>query len=138
MSIPATEVEVIVGSNILNKVPTELKSKLKKISSYVVITDENIYDLYGKQLIEAFKAEGIDVLIKVIKPGEESKSRETKEEIEDWMLSKTCNRDTCLIAFGGGVIGDLTGFVASTYLRGIPFVQLPTSLLAMVDSSIGE
>ena len=72
-----------------------------------------------------------------IKPGERSKSRRTKEEIEDWMLEQDCARDTVLLAVGGGVIGDLIGYVAATYMRGIRYCQIPTSLLAMVDSSIG-
>jgi hypothetical protein len=80
---------------------------------------------------------GLDVLYLVLPPGEQTKSRETKAMIEDWMFSKNCGRDTLLLAFGGGVMGDLCGYVASGYMRGIPFVQLPTSFLAMVDSSIG-
>ncbi|KAJ5676826.1 uncharacterized protein N7477_002459 [Penicillium maclennaniae] len=72
-------------------------------------------------------------------PGESSKSRSTKADIEDWMLSQSppCGRDTVVIALGGGVIGDLTGFIAATYMRGVRYVQVPTTLLAMVDSSIG-
>ena len=64
------------------------------------------------------------VKVKVIPPGEGSKTRATKADIEDWMLQEKCGRDTCLLAFGGGVIGDLVGFVAATYMRGIPFVQV--------------
>ncbi|KAJ5430777.1 Shikimate kinase [Penicillium cf. griseofulvum] len=79
------------------------------------------------------------LLIHNAAPGESSKSRQTKADIEDWMLSQNppCGRDTVIIALGGGVIGDLTGFVAATYMRGVRFVQVPTTLLAMVDSSIG-
>jgi pentafunctional AROM polypeptide len=73
----------------------------------------------------------------VIASGESSKCRRVKEDIEDFLISNGFNRDSCIIALGGGVIGDLAGFVASTYMRGIPFVQIPTTLLAMVDSSIG-
>ena len=69
--------------------------------------------------------------------GEESKSREVKDAIEDFMLAYKCNRDTCMFALGGGVTGDLVGFVASTYMRGVPFVQIPTSTMAMIDSSVG-
>ncbi len=70
-------------------------------------------------------------------PGEPHKNRDTKADIEDWMLAQGCGRDTVLIALGGGVVGDLVGYVASTYMRGVPVVQVPTSLLAMVDSSVG-
>lgn len=72
-----------------------------------------------------------------IPPGETSKSRETKAEIEDWLLSQKCARDTVVIALGGGVIGDMIGFVAASFMRGVRFVQVPTTLLSMVDSSIG-
>jgi pentafunctional AROM polypeptide len=73
----------------------------------------------------------------IVPPGELSKSRATKDAIEDFMLKEGCTRDSCILALGGGVVGDLAGFVASTFMRGIPFVQIPTSLLAMVDSSLG-
>lgn len=69
--------------------------------------------------------------------GEKSKCRKTKEVVEDWMLNLGLLRDTVMIALGGGVVGDLTGFIAATYMRGIRFVQIPTSLLAMVDASVG-
>ena len=72
-----------------------------------------------------------------IQPGETSKSRKTKAEVEDWLLLQGCTRDTVILALGGGVLGDLMGFVAATYMRGVRFCQIPTSLLAMVDSSIG-
>ncbi|KAG9916555.1 AROM pentafunctional protein, ARO1, partial [Aureobasidium melanogenum] len=72
-----------------------------------------------------------------VAPGESSKSRSTKAAVEDWMLSQGVTRDSVVIALGGGVIGDMIGFVAATYMRGVRFVQVPTTLLAMVDSSIG-
>ncbi|KAI9283198.1 3-dehydroquinate synthase-domain-containing protein [Sporodiniella umbellata] len=75
--------------------------------------------------------------MRVLPSGEASKSREAKAALEDYLLSQSCTRDTCLIALGGGVIGDLVGYTASTFMRGVPFVQIPTTLLAMVDSSIG-
>ena len=80
---------------------------------------------------------GVRVLIKALEPGEVTKNRKTKEMVEDWMLESRCLRSTCVLALGGGVIGDFAGFVAATFMRGVPVVQLPTSLLAMVDSSIG-
>lgn len=114
-------------------------------STYVLITDTNIARIYTEQFQANFAClTGIVVkdsrprlLTRELPPGEPSKSRQTKADIEDWMLSNNCTRDTVLIALGGGVIGDLVGFVAATYMRGVRFVQCPTSLLAMVDSSIG-
>ncbi|KAK2880173.1 hypothetical protein FQN49_000492 [Arthroderma sp. PD_2] len=114
-------------------------------STYILISDTNIAPLYVPDFKKAFddaaaeKSPKPRLLTYTIPPGESSKGRQTKAEIEDWMLScqPPCGRDTVLIALGGGVIGDLSGFVAATYMRGIRFVQVPTTLLAMVDSSIG-
>lgn len=121
-----------------NFVANDLLTNLAS-STYVLITDTNIGSLYVPQFKEAFEGLATDqrLLTYEIPPGESSKSRETKAEIEDWMLSKRCTRDTVIIALGGGVIGDMIGYVAATYMRGLRFVQVPTTLLAMVDSSIG-
>ena len=126
-----------------NYVVHDLLSSLKS-STYVLITDSNIGKLYVDSFRAAFEAEqhgsaASRLLVYEVPPGETSKSRETKNDIEDWLLHQKppCGRDTVIIALGGGVVGDLTGFVAATYMRGVRFVQVPTTLLAMVDSSIG-
>jgi pentafunctional AROM polypeptide len=112
-------------------------------STYVLVTDTNLGPIYSASFSKIFNdaaaalSPAPRLLTKEIAPGESSKSRQTKADIEDWMLQQTCGRDTVIIALGGGVIGDLLGFVASTYMRGIKFVQVPTTMLAMVDSSIG-
>ncbi|KAJ9651694.1 3-dehydroquinate dehydratase (3-dehydroquinase) [Neophaeococcomyces mojaviensis] len=124
-----------------NFVAKDLVSTLPS-STYVLITDTNIGKLHIESFSRSFReaSNGSSRLLTYeIPPGESSKSRQTKDDIEDWLLSQSppCGRDTIIIALGGGVIGDLTGFVAATYMRGIRFVQVPTTLLAMVDSSIG-
>ncbi|KAI8612473.1 EPSP synthase-domain-containing protein [Chytriomyces sp. MP71] len=112
-------------------------------STYLIGTDTNIAPLHLAALEKALKGalstvgSKARVLSYVIPPGESVKTRETKAQIEDWMLDNKLTRDACIIALGGGVIGDLFGFVASTFMRGIPVFQIPTTLLAMVDSSIG-
>ncbi|KAF4446314.1 3-phosphoshikimate 1-carboxyvinyltransferase [Fusarium austroafricanum] len=110
-------------------------------STYVLITDTNLFDSYVPAFQDRFnaasKGTATRLLTYTIPPGEASKSRETKAEIEDWMLSQQCTRDTVIIALGGGVMGDMIGYVAATFMRGVRFVQVPTTLLAMVDSSIG-
>lgn len=111
-------------------------------STYVLITDTNLFDRYVPPFRSQFEAavaahKSARLLTYAIPPGEASKSRETKANIEDWMLSQQCTRDTVIIAMGGGVIGDMIGYVAATFMRGVRFVQVPTTLLAMVDSSIG-
>ena len=116
-------------------------------STYVLICDWNLAKLhYVPTFIEQFEAEcerlgkKDDTRLLIydqIKPGETSKSRKTKAQVEDWLLSQGCVRDTIILGLGGGVLGDLIGYVAATYMRGVRFCQIPTSLLAMVDSSIG-
>ena len=125
-----------VGSGLLLRLPLHIR-QLAPASMYVMITDSNVFPLYGSQLVDAFTAQGLTLHHLVLPPGETSKTRQTKARVEDFLLSLQCGRDSCLLALGGGVIGDLTGFVAATYMRGIPYLQLPSSLLAMVDSSIG-
>ncbi|KAL9622411.1 MAG: hypothetical protein Q9160_003255 [Pyrenula sp. 1 TL-2023] len=119
----------------------DLKNNLPS-TSYVLVTDTNLSPIY----VSSFKASFAEVfqsdarlLVYEVAPGEASKSRQTKADIEDWLLSQSppCGRDTVMLALGGGVIGDLTGYVAATYMRGVRYVQVPTTLLAMVDSSIG-
>ncbi|KAH7366688.1 pentafunctional AROM polypeptide [Plectosphaerella cucumerina] len=126
----------------LNWVAQDLLQNLPS-STYVLVTDTNLHDTYVPSFQKTFQAAataGSDaprLLVLAIPPGEVSKSRQTKAHIEDWMLSQQCTRDTVIIALGGGVIGDMLGYVAATFMRGIRFVQVPTTLLAMVDSSIG-
>lgn len=110
------------------------------VTNYVVITDTNLAELHLPTLVESLQAqlpESSRLLVHVLPPGEQTKTREAKAAIEDFLLDNACTRDTCLIALGGGVVGDLVGFVAATFMRGIPIIQVPTTLLAMVDSSIG-
>ncbi|KAH8996222.1 Pentafunctional AroM protein [Lactarius akahatsu] len=112
-------------------------------SAYVLITDTNIASLHLDAFKQGFKEELSRLrkqsrfLTHTIPPGETSKSREGKAAIEDFLLLNKCTRDTVVLALGGGVIGDLVGFVSATFMRGVRFVQIPTTLLAMVDSSVG-
>ncbi|KAH6713645.1 Shikimate dehydrogenase [Leptodontidium sp. MPI-SDFR-AT-0119] len=123
-----------VAADLLSYVPS---------STYVLITDTNLSPLYVPVFTQAFSSRTSTsnapprLLTYEIPPGESSKGRDTKAEIEDWMLSEQCTRDTVIIALGGGVIGDMIGYVAATFMRGVRFVQVPTTLLSMVDSSIG-
>ena len=112
-------------------------------STYVLITDANLarlgaIDKFQRALLDAGMDTGATRFLSYAVPaGEQSKSREGKAAIEDWMLSERVTRDTVVIAVGGGVVGDLVGFVAATFMRGLRLVQVPTTLLAMVDSAIG-
>ncbi|KAH8888162.1 Pentafunctional AroM protein [Thozetella sp. PMI_491] len=132
--------DIVVDHGIwLDYVTHDLLANIKS-STYVLLTDTNLYPLYVPSFQAVFKMAAVPnvrLLSYAIPPGESSKGRETKAEIEDWMLSQKCTRDTVIIALGGGVIGDMIGYVAATFMRGVRFVQVPTTLLAMVDSSIG-
>jgi 3-dehydroquinate synthase len=102
-----------------------------------VITDSNVAPLYGQPIIDALTQEGFSAKLFVVPAGEKSKSLEQATILYDQLAEMGLTRSDGLIALGGGVIGDLAGFVASTYMRGIHFLQIPTTLLAQVDSSIG-
>ena len=101
---------------------------------FAIVTDANVAPLYARALLASL---GTDTLVSTVPPGEEAKTREQWARITDEMLAAGLGRDAALIALGGGVIGDLGGFVAATYMRGIPVVQIPTTLLAMIDASVG-
>ena len=102
-----------------------------------IVTNPLVGELYLQPLTVALTQTGVDVLPIVVVDGESSKTSETLNQILDALLEHRCERKTTLIALGGGVIGDLTGFAAAVYLRGVPYIQAPTTLLAQVDSSVG-
>lgn len=113
-------------------------------STYVLVTDTTLaklhLDAFQSTFTDAFKAtntQSARFLSYQVPPGEQSKSRQQKEEIEDFLLRQRCTRDTVILALGGGVVGDLTGFTAATFMRGVRYCQIPTTLLAMVDSAVG-
>ena len=103
----------------------------------VVVTNATVAPLYLGTVVDALAAQGVVTVPVVLPDGEEHKGWETLNALFDELLARRCERKTALIALGGGVIGDLTGFAAATYLRGVPYIQLPTTLLAQVDSSVG-
>ncbi|KAI5798030.1 EPSP synthase-domain-containing protein [Peziza echinospora] len=133
---------IVVGYDLNDYISTDILTNLQS-STYVLITDTNIAPLYAPKFVSTFEkhieklAPSARILTYTVIPGEASKTRTTKADIEDWMFSESCTRDTVIIAMGGGVIGDMIGYVAATFMRGVRFVQVPTTLLAMVDSSIG-
>ncbi|KKM73342.1 hypothetical protein LCGC14_1411450 [marine sediment metagenome] len=102
-----------------------------------IISNPQIMDLYGDTVKESLKEEKIDSNVILVEAGEESKSLQEASKIYDKLISSKNNRYMPIIALGGGVIGDLAGFIAATYMRGVPYVQVPTTLLAQVDSSVG-
>ena len=107
------------------------------IQKFALITDHIVKDLYAEKILHLLKQAGYRADLFVFEAGEKSKTRKTKEEIEDAMLAKGFRRDCCILAVGGGVVTDLAGFVAGTFGRGVPFINYATTLLAAADASVG-
>ncbi|MBR2614279.1 MAG: 3-dehydroquinate synthase [Clostridia bacterium] len=128
--------DVLIGKNLLENTANFIK-EVGLTGKVLVITDKTVDKLYSKVVIDNLQANGFDVFKYVIKGGEKSKSGKDYLKILEFLAKNQFTRSDFLIALGGGVVGDLTGFVASTYLRGIPFVQIPTTILAFADSSVG-
>jgi 3-dehydroquinate synthase len=103
----------------------------------VVVTDDNVRDRHADAVARSLRQSGWDPRVVSLTPGEQTKSQEFAGQLYDRLVESQADRRTIVVAVGGGVIGDLAGFVAATYARGIPFVQVPTTLLAQVDSSVG-
>lgn len=127
---------VLIGSGILDN-SGEIVSGVLKSKHTVIVSDDNVYPLYGKRLEKSLLKSGFSVDSFVFPHGEESKSHKTLIELYNFLAEKNITRSDSLIALGGGVTGDLTGFAAASFLRGIDYVQIPTSLLAQIDSSVG-
>ncbi len=126
---------IVIGANLLNNVAL-IKPNLPRMS-VALVTNETLMPLYGERFARMLMDDRISVLPIALPDGEAFKDWPTLNRIFDTLLAHRCDRQTTLIALGGGVIGDITGFAAATYQRGVPFIQIPTTLLAQVDSSVG-
>lgn len=128
--------EIFIGQDILDRIGVIL-TKGNRTDRYVMVTDSQVGSLHGKRVLETLKKMDLKVDLIDFPSGETSKNMPTCLHLVDALIALGVDRHSALIALGGGVVGDLTGFVASIYMRGIPFFQIPTTLLAQVDSSIG-
>jgi len=128
--------EIYIGRNIIDRMGL-LLAKHNWAGRYVIITDSIVSALHGESVQGTLKEMGLKVDMIDFPAGEASKDIQTSLRIVDRLMTLGADRTSALIALGGGVVGDITGFVASIYMRGIPFIQVPTTLLAQVDSSIG-
>ena len=128
--------DICIGKNILRDIGGNLKS-LGLSPRIAIVSNPTVYPLYGQVVAKSLKKAGFDVLIVTIPDGEEYKDLLWVEHIYNMLLKAKLDRSSALVALGGGVIGDITGFAASTYMRGISCIQVPTTLLAQVDSSVG-
>jgi 3-dehydroquinate synthase len=128
--------EICIGNSICDRMAL-LISKNHKAVRHIVITDSNVGRLHGQKLLSGLKGVGLNVDLVEFPAGEASKNINTTLDIVAKLLELGADRNSMLIAFGGGVVGDMVGFIASVFMRSIPYIQIPTTLLAQVDSSIG-
>lgn len=136
LSLPHSEYEVLIEKGSFRKMASDIK-RLRSAEQYVVITDSKVNRLYASDLETYLKREDLFLGKIVVPSGEKSKSMAEFESCLEKMVKLGANRSTGVIALGGGVVGDLGGYVAASYMRGVPLIHIPTTLLAMVDSSIG-
>jgi 3-dehydroquinate synthase len=131
-----TEYEVLIENGLLEKTPELLKAAYPK-SRFAVITDVNVYGIYGAKFKAGMEAARADCVFIIVASGEKSKSIATFAEVLSRLAQGGFSRSDVIVALGGGVVGDLAGFTASCYMRGVRYVQIPTTLLAQIDSSVG-
>jgi 3-dehydroquinate synthase len=136
VGLGARAYDVVIGPGLLDEAGRRIAPLLKR-QRLAVVSDETVWALHGARLTAALEAAGLAVLPVVIAPGEQTKSFDGLAELSDRLLALGLDRGDLIAAFGGGVVGDLTGFAAAIFKRGIDFVQIPTTLLAQVDSSVG-
>jgi len=135
---PSAKYDVVIGAGVLRSLAAAIiKLTGKKPARIFVITSPEIWALWSNAFLASFIKARVEVVTLVIPSGEARKRMRTIERVTDELADEGADRDSLLIAFGGGVVGDITGFVAAIYMRGVRYVQVPTTLLAQVDSSIG-
>ncbi len=127
---------IIIDHNLTIKIPQLIKNKYQGNKIFVV-TDNNVNDIYGEKIKKILKENGFKVTFYVLPAGEKAKSFKYLKKGYDLLVENNFHRDHLIMALGGGVVGDLAGFLAATFMRGIDLIQVPTTLLAQVDSSVG-
>ena len=135
ISLSERSYSIVIGNGFLGNPQTY--EQLPKSATALVVSNATVAPLYAAQLIGALQAHHAKVLLVTLPDGEAHKDWPTLQLIFDALLENGCDRKTVLYALGGGVVGDMAGFAAASYMRGVPFVQVPTTLLAQVDSSVG-
>jgi 3-dehydroquinate synthase len=128
--------EVCIGHSILDRIGLVV-AKSNLAQRYTIITDSNVSPLFGAEVLDLLKQAKVKADLVEFPAGESSKNMDTVLALAKELLARGVDRSSALIALGGGVVGDITGFISSIYMRGIPCVQVPTTLMAQVDSSIG-
>lgn len=130
--------DILVGADLLNESGKWAKRSLEENTKKIVlVSNEKVFGFYGQTVKESFEASGIDVSVWLMEDGEEFKNLESLRTLLDFLCKEKLKRNDAIVALGGGVVGDLAGFGAAIYLRGIQFLQIPTTFLSMIDSSVG-
>ena len=135
ISLDNRSYDIVIGSGLLNL--PDVWQGLPAASTAVVVSNSTVFPLFGDALTSALQVHYRKVIPVILPDGEVFKDWQTLQLIFDALLGNVCDRKTVLFALGGGVVGDMAGFAAASYMRGVPFVQVPTTLLAQVDSSVG-
>lgn len=128
---------IYIESALLESAGFLIRRHIPNAKKIFIVTDSNVIRHYAMSVKETIAKEGVEVTLKIIKAGEKSKNLNVLTSLYNDLVEAKITRSDAIVALGGGVVGDLAGFLASTYLRGVKFVQIPTSLLAQVDSSVG-
>ena len=137
VSLPGRSYDILIGSGLLHQAGQHLRPVLPRAKKLFVVTDSNVAPIYLSALIPGLERAGFETACREIPAGEASKSAAMLSALWEDMMDFGLTRTDAVVALGGGVVGDLAGFAAATILRGVDFVQIPTTLLAQVDSSVG-
>jgi len=132
VSLDRNAYDIAIGSGLLSREPV-----ISGVRKAVIVTNDVVGPLYLELVVRNVMETGCEVVQVILEDGEQHKNHDSLNRIYDQLLSSRCDRTTPIVALGGGVVGDLAGFAAATYQRGVPFIQVPTTLLAQVDSSVG-
>ena len=137
VALPGREYDIVIGRGLLSQAGERVRAVLPKARKLAVVTDSHVEPLYSAPVLDSLSATGFDCRLFVVPAGEESKNPSQLVRLWEGFMDFGLTRTDGVAALGGGVMGDLAGFAAATILRGVPFVQIPTTLLAQVDSSVG-
>ncbi len=137
VALPGREYDIVIGRGLLSQAGERVRAVLPKARKLAVVTDSHVEPLYSAPVLDSLSATGFDCRLFVVPAGEESKNPSQLVRLWEGFMDFGLTRTDAVVALGGGVVGDLAGFAAATILRGVPFVQIPTTLLSQVDSSVG-
>ena len=137
VDLPGRAYDIEIARGLLDQVGERCRAVLPRAKTIFVVTDSNVGPLYGQRVLDSLEKAGFAAILHTVPAGEEAKCVARLSELWEAMMAARLTRTDAVVALGGGVVGDLSGFAAASVLRGVDFVQIPTTLLAQVDSSVG-